>query len=226
MKSRCYNPKCPGYHRYGGRGIKVCQKWLNSLKNFVEWAIKAGWKPGLTIERKNVNSDYKPSNCEFIPRNRQSANRRNTLQLTAFGETKTLGEWCKDKRCNVTCHVLKKRINSGENHETAISTPAKISSHWILHAFNESKSLREWIKDSRCVVSREILSLRIKTGWNHELAIKTELHKSSRYVKQIEAFGEIKSIMYWSKDKRCKVGWRALYSRLAKGMSPEKAISS
>jgi hypothetical protein len=61
MKGRCENPNYTGYENYGGRGIKVCERWRHSFPNFLK---DMGERPdGMTVERKNVNADYSPENC-------------------------------------------------------------------------------------------------------------------------------------------------------------------
>ena len=66
MRSRCLNPKHKDYDRYGGRGIKICNEWLNSADSFCRWAITNGYKEGLILDRENVNGNYEPSNCRFV----------------------------------------------------------------------------------------------------------------------------------------------------------------
>lgn len=66
------------FKHYGGRGITVCDEWKNDFKAFYDWAINNGYKKGLTIERIDVNGNYEPKNCAWIPRSEQSKNRRNT----------------------------------------------------------------------------------------------------------------------------------------------------
>jgi hypothetical protein len=65
MKQRCFNENHPKFHRYGGRGIIICQNWLNS-KNFAEWAFLNGWQKGLTLDRIHNDEDYTPENCQWI----------------------------------------------------------------------------------------------------------------------------------------------------------------
>ena len=73
MRKRCNNKNEPSFKNYGGRGISICKKW-SSFSLFHKWAVSNGYKENLTLERKNVNSGYKPSNCKWIPLNEQSYN--------------------------------------------------------------------------------------------------------------------------------------------------------
>ena len=67
IKSRCYNPNTPSYHRYGGRGITMCEEWLNSYISFREWSLKNGWKKGLTIDKDISGLDeYSPKGCVWV----------------------------------------------------------------------------------------------------------------------------------------------------------------
>lgn len=93
MKSRCLNPDILDYHNYGGRGISICQRWLDSFQNFY---ADMGPSEGLTIERIDVNGNYEPSNCTWIPRGEQSRNKRTTRRITAFGEEKLFVDWARD----------------------------------------------------------------------------------------------------------------------------------
>jgi hypothetical protein len=70
----------------------VCDEWRD-FAVFREWALSAGYREGLSIERKEVNGDYCPGNCEWIPMAEQSGNRRTNRFVTINGETKCLRQW-------------------------------------------------------------------------------------------------------------------------------------
>lgn len=75
IKSRCYNPNSRRYKDYGGRGIKVCDRWLKSYANF-DSDMFPSYRSGMTLERLDVNGDYTPENCTWISKNAQAKNKR------------------------------------------------------------------------------------------------------------------------------------------------------
>lgn len=94
MKQRCTNPKTKDFRYYGARGILVCEEWQD-FESFFYWAMSNGYQDGLTIERKNNDGNYEPSNCEWIPKNRQQRNTSRTKRYTYCGKVFTLAELCR-----------------------------------------------------------------------------------------------------------------------------------
>jgi len=76
MKGRCYNVKSESYKYYGGRGIKVCDEWLNDRNVFVIWANENGYLKHLSIDRIDNDGIYEPSNCRWTTQTIQSRNTR------------------------------------------------------------------------------------------------------------------------------------------------------
>jgi hypothetical protein len=93
MKSRCYYQKNDNYKYYGGRGIIVCPEWLQSFKAFEAWAIANGYHDGMTIDRKNTDGNYEPSNCRFITHREQQNNRSNNHLIEYRGQIHNVSQW-------------------------------------------------------------------------------------------------------------------------------------
>ncbi len=98
MKSRCLNPKGRSWHRYGGRGITVCPRWLNSFDAFV---ADMGPRPaGFILDRENNDGNYEPSNCRWVDTMTSGFNQRQTRMLTINGRTQHLAAWAREAGIN------------------------------------------------------------------------------------------------------------------------------
>lgn len=93
MKERCYNLKGKDYKNYGGRGILVCEEWINDFECFYNWAMKSGYKDDLSIDRIDVNGNYEPSNCRWATVKQQINNTRVNVRLTHNGKTQSMSMW-------------------------------------------------------------------------------------------------------------------------------------
>lgn len=117
MRQRCVNPKSRSYPYYGGRGIRVCDRW-NSFEAFLE---DMGEMPdGMSLDRINVDGNYEPDNCRWATRTEQMNNRRNNRMVEFEGERLTLADWA--RRIGVKYHTLMARLDSGMSVERAFST--------------------------------------------------------------------------------------------------------
>ena len=125
MKARCSNPNNEKYHRYGERGIKVCDEW-QTFEPFYEWAMANGYSEGLSIDRIDNNGNYEPSNCRWATPEEQANNTSKNKIIAFNGETKTISEWA--KTIGVTRETLWKRIFLRNwSIEKALTTPKKIN---------------------------------------------------------------------------------------------------
>lgn len=185
IRMRCQNPRNAYYALYGGRGITVCDAWNTSFEAFRDWALSHGYAPGLTIERRDVNGHYTPENCCFIPMARQALNKRNTRLLSCWGETKPLTEWLRDPRCVVGRGALETRLTYGWPLERALTyppDPAHTSASVYVSCWGETKTIAEWSRDPRCVVSYERAHARIRIGWPPEQALTLSTRAWKRHV--------------------------------------------
>jgi len=108
MKYRCNNKNSDFYYCYGERGIKVCDEWANSYVLFKKWALENSYNDSLSIERKDVNGNYSPDNCCFIPVNNQAFNKRSTRYVIFNGARISLAALA--KQIKMPYCVLKSRI--------------------------------------------------------------------------------------------------------------------
>lgn len=109
MKTRCTNPNVESYKNYGGRGIKICERW-NDFANFL---ADMGERPSLahSLDRENTNGDYEPGNCRWATRVVQSNNSRANVRLKHDGMNLTLAEWSRITRIDM--RTLSGRLANG-----------------------------------------------------------------------------------------------------------------
>ena len=120
MKTRCTNPSHHEYHRYGGRGITICKRWLK-FENFL---ADMGERPaGLTIERKNNNLGYSKNNCRWATYQEQAQNTATNLMLTFNGETRCMKEM--SKKYSIKRTTLGRRIKAGWSVARSLTQPVR-----------------------------------------------------------------------------------------------------
>ena len=118
MKQRCYNPNNRYYYNYGGRGIKICQRWLDSFENFYN-DMKEGFEVDLELNRIDNNGNYEPQNCNWVTRKQNSNNKRTNLVFK--GETATQASQRLAGRGN--SNIVSNRIRKGWDIERAFTEP-------------------------------------------------------------------------------------------------------
>lgn len=121
MKNRCNNPNVKNFKNYGARGISVCAEWMKSFESFRDWAFNNGYSDDLTIDRKDVNGNYKPDNCRWATKVEQSNNRRVCRFITINGVIRTASEWARET--GISSSVIVGRLDSGWPEEMLLSPP-------------------------------------------------------------------------------------------------------
>lgn len=117
MLSRCYNPNCTRYSAWGGRGIRVCDRWRHSYENFL---ADMGRKPSpkYQLDRRNNDGDYEPGNCYWATAAEQARNTRRTLLVTYQGRTQCVKDWALE--VGIRPSLLQWRIHKGWPIERAM----------------------------------------------------------------------------------------------------------
>ncbi len=116
MIERCYNKNQDNYDRYGGRGIVVCDRWLESFSNFFE---DMGLKPSPkhSLEREDPNGNYEKSNCKWDTQKNQCNNKTNNVVYEYNGVTKTQSQWAEQLGIShekISRHIKKNKVTIGE----------------------------------------------------------------------------------------------------------------
>lgn len=122
MRLRCLDPKHAAYPNYGGRGITVCERWLESPSAFV---ADMGRKPSPAheLDRRDNDGPYSPENCRWVLRKVNDRNRRSNRLIDFRGERLALAGWA--ERFSISADTITKRLASGWSVEDALTTPAR-----------------------------------------------------------------------------------------------------
>ena len=118
MHSRCYDTKSHRYHRYGGRGIYVCDEW-HSFENY--YAFFGDIPKGMSVDRVNNDGPYSPENCRIASYSQQARNRSDTHFICFKGDTRSLTEWAEITGLNRT--AIRNRLKRGWLAEDALTIP-------------------------------------------------------------------------------------------------------
>ena len=117
IKQRCFNPNNKRYANYGGRGITICDEWLNDYLAFKEWAMENGYEDNgdLSIDRIDNDGNYEPNNCRWVDRIVQANNKSNNIVITYNGKSQTLRKWSEETGINAD--TLYHRYRAGKTPE-------------------------------------------------------------------------------------------------------------
>lgn len=122
MRNRCYRAKNVNFANYGGKGVRVCDEWLQGYSSFRDWANANSYEDGFELHRTDSNGDYSPENCRWVTPQENQNTRTNNLIVLAWGEEKTLAEWARDSRSRASASSILYRLSRGWIPERAIST--------------------------------------------------------------------------------------------------------
>ena len=169
MKARCRNPKSPAYPRYGGRGIQVCDRWMESFEAFVK---DMGWRPNpqYLLDRIDNDGNYEPGNVRWATLKQSNRNRRNAHLLTHNGQTRTVAGWA--EVLGVSRQLIISRLNKGWSVERTLTEKQNFTNNWKRRwATHEGQSLpvSEWAK--RLGIAPSTLRRRLDRGWSVEKAL-------------------------------------------------------
>lgn len=182
MKERCYNPKKRGFKNYGGRGITICNEWLNSEKvngnctkgylAFKTWALSHGYADNLSIDRIDNSKGYSPGNCRWVTRKIQQNNRRGNRLITYKGQTKTLKQWCEILNLNY-CTITTRIYTCHWSVEKAFETKGNARLHLVTYK-GETKTLKEWCETLGLYYNTIVCRI-TKLNWSVEKAFTQPL---------------------------------------------------
>jgi hypothetical protein len=183
MKHRCENPDANGFANYGGRGIKVCERWKGE-DGFINFVADMGARPSLsyTLDRfPNNDGDYEPGNCRWATSKEQSRNKRSNHLLTYDGETRCLTEW--SEITGIFLGTLAMRVRLGWDAESIVNTPVNPKqSLQMLTCDGETLPISEWAK--RTGIKPATIHYRLNfAGWSMADAVKTPTQISKRRIR-------------------------------------------
>ena len=166
MKDRCINPRCKDYDFYGGRGVKVCEEWIY-FENFDAWAMKNGYKEGLSIDRIDNHGDYCPENCRWITIKEQCYNRRSNHYIEYNGKIQTITQWAEEY--GMTEQVLSGRLRKGWDMESALTKPLKLPKkiEYNDKLYTVSELAKKFGFNSYTITNR------LRSGWTIEQILNT-----------------------------------------------------
>lgn len=125
INERCEKESHHNFHRYGERGIKMCDEWRHDFVAFYTHIsqLEHFGKEGYTLDRRDNEKGYEPGNVRWATAKQQQRNRHNNHMITHNGETFCLAEWA--ERVGISYQTIKERLKRGWSAEKALTTPIK-----------------------------------------------------------------------------------------------------
>lgn len=143
MKQRCYNKNSSEYNIYGGKGIKICDDWLLSFKNFYDWAILNGYDKTFSLDRIDGNKNYTPENCRWATRKTQAVNRKTTIFIEDDGVKICLKDFCKKR--NLKYKLVQSRLKKGQSLDVVIQLAGLDLPYDIAELHTQRQAIRDEI---------------------------------------------------------------------------------
>lgn len=170
MKARCNNKNAPDYKRYGGRGIKVCEKWCS----FLQFLNDMGERPhGKTLDRIDNNGMYCKENCRWANVDEQNNNRRTNRNVIYKNNKDTLVHVC--KKNNISTNAVGQRLRRGWSIQKSIDTPLRVMKRFV-HYNGKIQNISQWGRDVG--LSGGTIARRLDSGWSIEMALTTPSRRS------------------------------------------------
>ena len=214
MQYRCYNPEFEHYKYYGGKGIRICDEWLDYFK-FEEWALSHGYTDNLTIERLDNEKDYCPDNCTWILSSEQAKNRTNARLLEHDGVVHSLTEW--SKITGLSVDLISSRLKSDWSVGEALDLEERDDFRYLTYN-GVRRSLKEW-SELTGIINSKIIT-RIQSGWSIGQALGYE--KREHGSKFLTYNNETHTMTEWCKLR--DLNRNKVHSRLRRGWSVGEAL--
>lgn len=110
IKQRCFYKNHICYKNYGGRGITMCDEWLNDYSIFKKWSLNNNYKYGLKIDRINNNGNYEPNNCRWVSNKENCRNTRKNKTIFYNNEHHCISEWCEIYNISASLFYNRKKL--------------------------------------------------------------------------------------------------------------------
>ena len=167
MKNRCFNSNDKRYSDWGGRGISVCDRWLNFENFFADMGLKPS--PDHSIDRIDNNGDYSAENCKWSTRVEQANNKSNNRFITIGCVTLNIMQWSKEM--SFGNHVIRDRLKLGWSEYDAVMTP--LETVRLITFRGETRTIVEW--ERKMGYNEKVIKGRLRMGWSEEKAILTPM---------------------------------------------------